>query len=172
MPGLREREQTGQKHLLETGLPLANRSHCLKITTLLWQNMNHSRGGRFPFLMSIVNKISLQPRALCFRDLGEGEPRNSHPPHPSPGSLDTLLCTQWAQASQSWRSGSWQDCAAVCFWLVHPDFPRGEPECTVQGASRSRGSWYAMGSLPSMARGGAQGTVRVWGLCSAPRPSE
>lgn len=79
MPGLREREQIGQKRLLETGLPLANRSHCLKITTLLWQNMNQSRGGRFPFLMSNVNKISLQPRALCFRDLREGEPRNSHP---------------------------------------------------------------------------------------------
>lgn len=94
MPGLREREWTGQVEAsLEDSLPLANRGHCLKISTLLWQNMNQSRGDRFPFLMSNISKISLQPRALCFRDLREGDPRNSPPCIQTHGSLDMLLCT-------------------------------------------------------------------------------
>lgn len=41
--------------------------------------MNQSRSDQLPFLMSNLCKISLQPRALCFRDLREEEPSNSHP---------------------------------------------------------------------------------------------
>lgn len=170
VPVLGEKEQTGQVEAsLEDRLPACKQKSLPENHHPTLAKGESALGWPIPLPREQCKQESLQPRASCFRDLREGEPGNSHP-----RSRPLVVWIGYSVPSghrppRSWRWGSWQDCAAVGFWLVHPNFPCREPECRVRGASRSRGSWDAMGSLPGMARGCAQGTVRVWGLCSAPR---